>query len=122
MVIIAGAVQIAKTAWRFRKQIYKGLVAHDRIIGTTWKKGGYSKWTSAGVRHGAFGGTIIGSFLSPGIDQSGNGIQKILQPDAPNQIIKTYPGRAGRNGRRYQKQYRYRPRRCRPYRTRRYAS
>ncbi len=83
------AYQAAKTVWRFRKQIYKGLVAQDKIIGTTWKIGGYSKWTSAGVRHGALAGSTVGGLIGYQGEDSGNAIQKPQSPSS-NQVNKAY--------------------------------
>ncbi len=95
------AIQTAKTVWRFRKQIYKGLVAQDKIIGTTWKMGGYSKWTSAGIRHGALAGSTIGGLIGYQGEDSGNAIQKPQSPSS-NQVGKTYSRQSRRYSRRSQ--------------------
>ncbi len=109
------AYQTAKTVWRFRKQIYKGLVAQDKIIGTTWKMGGYGRWTSAGVRHGALVGTTVGGLIGYQGEDSGNAIQKPQSPST-NQVNKTYNRLAGRYSRRSKNK-------CSPrYRGRNYSS
>ncbi len=115
MVIIAGAVQVAKTAWRFRKQIYKGLVAQDKLIGYGWKKGGYSKWTSAGVRHGAIGGSVAGLFIKSPDYISDDAIQENVEPAPTSPFTQARNRRTRRYSRGYKKQCRPCPRRNRRY-------
>ncbi len=80
MVVIAGAIKIALTAFRHRNVIYKVLTAQDRAIGSAFRKGGYSKATQYGARHGAITGTVAGAFIGHNApDSPGNELQKPVQ-------------------------------------------
>ncbi len=92
MTVIAGAIKVAQTVYKYRKYIYRTLVAQDKAIGFGWKTGGYSKWTSAGIRHGALAGSVIGTLLSnQAEDTPGNGIQTPFkkQQYAPSKSYQT---------------------------------
>ena len=56
--------RIVQTGFKYRKQIYRTLVAQDRAIDKAFKVGGYSRATRYGVRHGALAGSIIGTVIS----------------------------------------------------------
>ncbi len=115
--IIAG-IKIGQKIYKYRKYIYRTLVAQDRAIGTTWKKGGYSKFTQAGVRHGALAGSIIGTIISNiAEDTPGNGFFQtpIRKPITTNQPYKTrFRSTVSRDSRRTTE--------CYPHKYNRYAS
>ncbi len=77
MVLIPAAIKIAQTVFRYRKYIYRTLVAQDRAIDKAFKVGGYSRQTRYGARHGALAGSIIGTLISNNApDSPGNELQK----------------------------------------------
>ncbi len=96
--VIAIVTKIAQIAFRHRKTIYKVLTAQDRAIGSSFRKGGYSKATQYGARHGALAGTVIGSVLSNiAPDSPGNEFQKPFEkrqrvtPSKPYQARRGFP-------------------------------
>ncbi len=103
------AKQVFKLGWRYRKQIYRGLVAQDRAIDKAFKVGGYGLQTRRGARHGALVGSIGGSLIGYQGEDSGNAVQKTQQPSA-NQVDKTYNRQSGRNPIGYKSQRSYRNR------------
>ncbi len=77
MTLLTPAIKIAQTVFKYRKYIYRTLVAQDRAISQAFKYGGYSKWTTRAVRHGALSGSVIGSLISNNApDTPGNGISE----------------------------------------------
>ncbi len=80
MVILSSAIKIAQTVFRYRKYIYRTLVAQDRAIDKAFKVGGYSRQVRYGARHGALGGSLIGTLISSSApDTPGNEFQKPFQ-------------------------------------------
>ncbi len=55
---------IVRTAWKYRKYIYRTLVAQDRAIDKAMRYGGFSRQARYGVRHGVAAGTTIGTIIS----------------------------------------------------------
>ncbi len=90
---IQAGIKVAQTVYKYRKFIYRTLVAQDRAIGKTWTYGGYSKWTSAGIRHGAFIGSIVGTLIAPDSPGNDNGIPQI-QPRKLPTTSKSYKTRS----------------------------
>ncbi len=77
--------RIASTAFKYRKQIYRVLVAQDRAIDRSFKTGGYSRSTRYGVRHGALAGSIIGTIITANApDSPGNELQEPFQKKQPS--------------------------------------
>ncbi len=125
MVLIGSAIKIAQTVFRYRKQIYRTLMAQDRAIDRAFKVGGYGRQTRYGARHGAGGGAIIGTLISNNADDSpGNGIQKIPRKQYPSSTpYKARRGYSVRTDARYNRddrtrEYSRRPRACKPIRRR----
>ncbi len=84
MVILSSAIKIASTVFKYRKYIYRTLVAQDRAIDKAFKVGGYSRQVRYGARHGALAGSIIGTIISDtSPDSPGNGIQKPFRKQSP---------------------------------------
>ncbi len=82
--VIAAAVRIASTVFKYRKYIYRTLVAQDRAIDKAFKIGGYGRQTRYGARHGIVAGTVLGSLInnqSP--DSPGNGISTPFRKRSP---------------------------------------
>ncbi len=109
----------AQFVFRHRETIYKVLTAQDRYIGGAFRRGGYSKATQYGARHGALAGTVIGSLISNNAaDTPGNELQKPIQkrPKRPQtyQPYKTRSRFPVRNSSRNK-------RRCYPNRFNRYS-
>ncbi len=119
MVLISGVIQAGKIVYRFRKQIYRTLVAQDRAIDRAFKIGGYGRQTRYGARHGALAGSVAGAF----IDQQGlpqdSGI-----PQKQRTKTNNFDKKRGRNFRYNSRSYEYGNRkhycRCRKPATRRY--
>ncbi len=90
MTLIIPAIKIAQKVFKYRKQLYRVLVAQDRAIDKAFKVGGYSRSTRYGARHGALAGSLIGSLINNADDSPGNGIQTPFrkQPSA-NQSYQT---------------------------------
>ncbi len=91
--IIGRALQVG---FKYRKQIYRVLVAQDRAIDRAFRVGGYSRQTRYGARHGALAGSLIGTFLpnfAP--DTPGNEFQKPFQKKQPS-ARKSYQTRSRR--------------------------
>ncbi len=96
--IIGIVTGIGKIAFRYRKQIYRVLVAQDRAIDRAFKVGGYSRQTRFGARHGALAGSIIGSLISNNAPDTPGNDNVIFQkrPRKPQQS-KTYKPYQTRN-------------------------
>ncbi len=111
MVLIPAAIKIAQTVFRYRKYIYRTLVAQDRAIDKAFRVGGYSRQTRYGARHGALAGSLIGTLISnQAEDTPGNGIQKPFSKQPKYQTSKPYKTRVRRTrrcGPGYQQEYRY---------------
>ncbi len=76
MTLIGPAIKIAQLVYKNRQTIYKVLIAQDKAIGGAYRKGGYGKATSYGVRSGAAAGSLIGSLITNIADDTpGNAIQ-----------------------------------------------
>ncbi len=115
---IGAITTVGKFVYRYRKQIYQVLVAQDRAINKSFKIGGYSKWTTAGVRHGALAGSAIGTLLSNTAEDSpGNGFQTIQPAKQPSsyQQDKTRSGSTRRYSSRYNSK-------CKPNYNNRYSN
>ncbi len=102
--VAQGIYTVGKVVFRFRKQIYRTLVAQDRAIDRAFKVGGYGLQTRRGARHGALGGSIIGSIIgSQAEDSPGNGIQSPIKPKVtsykPDKTRSGPPRRDSRRGR-----------------------
>jgi len=96
--VIAPVIKIAQTVFRYRKFIYRTLVAQDRAIDKAFKVGGYSRQTRYGARHGALAGSLIGTLLNNNAPETpGNGIQKPYEkqpsPGKPYQARSRRPTR-----------------------------
>ena len=95
MTLLAPAIKIAQIVYKNRQTIYKVLIAQDKAIGGAYRKGGYGKATTYGVRTGAAAGGLIGSIISNvAEDTPGNGFQTPLQPKSTPRS--TYQARGGR--------------------------
>ncbi len=101
--------RLAQIAFKNRNVIYKVLTAQDRVVGSAFRRGGYSKATQYGARHGALAGSIIGTVISSTADDSpGNGIQKPFTKQQPITSRKPYKAR-NRFARRYRPRCEFRP-------------
>ncbi len=80
--VLAPIIRAGTFIVKHRKAIYAVLTAQDRYISKSFKYGGYGKATSYGVRSGALGGSIIGSFLSNPVDDLTNGSP--IQQESPS--------------------------------------
>ncbi len=79
--VLSQIIKIGTIAFRYRKQLYKVLVAQDRAIGGAWRRGGYGRQTQYGVRHGLVAGTIAGTIINEMIPDTPNGaLQKRTKP------------------------------------------
>jgi len=110
--IAQGIYTGAKIVFRYRRQIYKTLVAQDRAIDRAFKVGGYGKQTRRGARHGALGGSLIGSVIKNEFGSPMDGFQTSLQPkrDTPYQTRRGFSKRnRSRSGKR---QFTYFGKRC----------
>ncbi len=110
MAIIPIAIKFAQTVFRYRKHIYRTLMAQDRAIDKAFRVGGYGRQTRYGARHGAGAGAIIGTFISNnGEDSPGNELQKPFQRSkpviTPRKPYKTRGRFSGRSGYRYTDKY-----------------
>ncbi len=95
-----GAIRLAQIAIRYRKIIYKVLTAQDRVVGSAWRRGGYSKAAQYGVRSGAGIGTLTAPLISNFADDSpGNELQKPVQKRQQPTARKPYKTRGGFTGR-----------------------
>ncbi len=92
-------ISIGKFAFKYRKTIYKILTAQDRVIGSAWRRGGYSKAAQYGARSGALAGTVGGAFITDyAPDSPGNELQKPIQKKQPVYTTrKPYKTRSGRS-------------------------
>ncbi len=70
--VLSGIFRIGQTIFRYRKYIYRTLVAQDRIVDKALRYGRVSKATRYGIRHGLTVGSIIGSFISNPMDLNGD--------------------------------------------------
>ncbi len=93
---LGGAIAVGKFAWRYRKYIYRTLVAQDKAISSAFTKGGYSKWTTAGVRHGALAGSVIGSIITNPFGNNDNGFSTPKYVPKTGGFSKAYSGFARR--------------------------
>ncbi len=101
MVILSSAIKIASTVFKYRKYIYRTLVAQDRAIDKAFKVGGYSRQVRYGARHGALAGSLIGTVISNNAqDSPGNEFSEPIQkkpkqytPSRPYKTRGRYPRR-----------------------------
>ncbi len=85
MVLGPAIINIAKTVFKYRKHIYRTLMAQDRAIDKAFKVGGYGRQVRYGARHGATGGALIGTLITNNADDSpGNGFQKPYTKQYPS--------------------------------------
>ncbi len=78
--VLGAALRIAQFAIRHRNTIYKVLTAQDRVVGSSFRRGGYSKATQYGARHGALAGSVIGSIITANApDSPGNEFSEPIQ-------------------------------------------
>ncbi len=104
--VLGPAIKIAQTVFKYRKYIYRTLVAQDRAIDKAFKVGGYSRQTRYGARHGALAGSIIGTIISNNApDTPGNELQipfqKSRQQFTPRKSYQTRSRRTSRTDSRY---------------------
>ncbi len=103
MVLGPVIVQVAKTVFKYRKYIYRTLVAQDRAIDKAFRIGGYGRQARRGVRHGALAGSVIGTIIGVAPDTPGNGVQtpfrKLPKTNPQDQTRRRYSGgyTSGRN-------------------------
>ncbi len=82
--VLGTAIRIGQTVFKYRKYIYRTLVAQDRAIDKAFKIGGYGRQTRYGARHGSVIGTVIGSLINTNApDSPGNEFQKPFQRQRP---------------------------------------
>ncbi len=91
MPIIPIAIQIFKTAFKYRKQIYAVVTAQDRAIKGAFVGTKVSKAAQWGWRTGAAAGGLVGSLNTNQADDSpGNGIQTTIpKQSTPSKSYKT---------------------------------
>ncbi len=118
MSLVAG-IRIVQTIFKFRKQIYRTIVAQDRAIDRAFKIGGYGRQTRYGARHGALVGSLAGSFIGGDPPVLDSAIPQKGLPSANNQYKKR-GGNIRYNRGRNQYGYRKRDNRCRKRYTRGY--
>ncbi len=112
--VLGAGIRIAQTVFRYRKYIYRTLVAQDRAIDKAFKVGGYSRQTRYGARHGALAGSVIGTIISNAPDSPGNEFQKPFQKRQRITTRTPYKTRSRQSIRSYP----WRRRCVRPYRSR----
>ncbi len=110
MTLVGIGIRVAQTAFKYRKYIYRTLVAQDRAIDKAYRFGGYGRQVRYGVRHGLVAGTIAGTVLSEMGSIPDSGIPEKRQTRY-NKVSKTYQ--------RYQFDSRRRREYCRGYNNRR---
>ncbi len=107
--VLGQIVKIGTTIFKYRKYIYRTLVAQDRAIDKAFKIGGYGRQTRYGARHGLVAGTVIGSLLSnQAPDSPGNELPKTpIKPVNPSRTpYKTRNRFTKRTNRKYSRSYR----------------
>ncbi len=85
MPIIPIAIQVLKTGFRYRKQIYAVITAQDRAIKGAFVGTRISKAAQYGWRTGAGAGGLLGSLNNYNADDTpGNGVQKTISKQTPS--------------------------------------
>ncbi len=98
--VLGLGIKVAQAVFKYRKYIYRTLVAQDRAIDKAFKIGGYSRQVRYGARHGAIGGSTIGTLLSNSSpDTPGNDVIKVPKPRIVTPSRTTYKTRYRRSGR-----------------------
>ncbi len=83
--VIGTAIKVASTVFKYRKYIYRTLVAQDRAIDKAFKIGGYGRQTRFGARHGAVAGSVIGTLITQGATPGND----VVSPPKPRSSIQT---------------------------------
>ncbi len=107
MPLVGIGIRIGQQIFKYRKIIYRTLVAQDRAIDRAYRFGGYGRQTRFGVRHGLVTGTIAGTILSEMGNIPDSGIPEKFRETRYNKVSKTYQ--------RYQLGTRRRRKYCRRY-------
>ncbi len=112
--VLGQILKVGNIVFRYRRQIYRTLVAQDRAIDKAFKVGGYGSQTRRGARHGALGGSIIGNLITQDDDGVGDdAIPQIPKSTKTYSQYKTYNRRSTRRTDRYKRQYYCLPRKRR---------
>ncbi len=82
---IGPAIKVAQTVYKYRKYIYRTLVAQDRAIDKAFKIGGYGRQTRYGVRHGIAAGSVVGTLITQGATPGND----VVSPPKPRSSIQT---------------------------------
>ncbi len=102
--VLGVGIKIAQTVFKYRKYIYRTLVAQDRAVDKAFKIGGYGRQVRYGARHGIAAGSVIGTIITA-IDSPGNDVVQTPKPRSgiqTNTTRKTRYRRSRRSGsRRY---------------------
>ncbi len=102
--LISVGIRIAQTVFKYRKHIYRTLVAQDRAIDKAFRVGGYGRQTRYGARHGALAGSIAGAFIGQDALPPDSAIpQKNVQKPSPSNKYQ----KRGRNFRNTSSRYQY---------------
>ncbi len=90
--VLGQILKIGSVLIKHRKAIYSVLTAQDRYIDKAMRIGKYGRATRYGVRHGALGGSLAGSFITQDSPTEPSAFQKRKFPKT-NKQYKTYSRR-----------------------------
>ncbi len=97
--VLGQILKVGTVIFRHRKAIYSVLTAQDRYIDKAMKAGRYGLQARRGVRHGALGGSLLGTLIAPDSPGNDDAIQKPFQKRQQFTSRKPYKTRSGQTRR-----------------------
>ncbi len=89
--VLGQILKVGSVVFKYRRQIYSVLTAQDRYIDKAMKAGRYGLQARRGVRHGALGGSLIGTLITDPTQEIIDGVPQ-RNGTSPNQQYKKRGG------------------------------